>query len=193
MPVALTGSVADGDVDFANKRAHVIGGAPGIPGVSGELIVIDPYAYYRGYGQTVYQLEDDSTLPFNPALSSGPLYVVTQMLAVANDSGSSPVLVGTEQEPSGPAYHIRVSVSQSALNSNLSSLQVVQALGSGQLDIWITQDSFELERMEFSTSDPSAGAAAVRLQLSNWNNVPFIEGPPPEQFNLPSDTPIASY
>ncbi len=182
----LSGTVADGDIDFANKTAHVTGGLPGLPGFSGELIVVDPYAYSRPYGATKYVMAGDSDLSINPALSSGPEFIVTQILAVANDPGLSPVLVGTEPEPSGPCYHIRVSVTQSALNSKLSSSTVVQALGSGKLDLWITQGDFELERLEFSTSDPNAGAAAVRLVLSNWNKVSPIVPPPASEFDIPA-------
>jgi hypothetical protein len=184
MPIALTGSSAYGDIDFANKTAHVIGGVPGIPNLAGEVIVIDPYAYVRAPGGVTYTSEGDSDLPINPALSSGPLYLIQQIVAVANDKGLSPVLVGVEQEQYGSSYHIRVDVSQSALNSKLASLQAVQALGSGQLDLWITQSGFQLERLEYSTSDPSSGAAAIRLVLSNWNNVSPILAPPANQMNL---------
>ena len=159
---------------------------PGLPGVSGEMIIVDPYLYYRPYGATKYTFNGTSTLPINPVLPSGPLFIVQQMVVVASDPGLSPVLVGTEQEASGPCYHIRVDVTQSALNSKLSSLNIVQALGSGKLDLWITQGDFQLERLEFSTTDPNAGAAAIRLILSNWNRVSPITGPPPNQFEIPA-------
>jgi hypothetical protein len=188
-PISLNGTVADGDVDFTNKTAHVIGGLPGVPGLSGEVIIVDQYAYVRAYGATRYTLESASSVSINPSLSSGPAVVVTQMLAVANAAALSPVLVGTEQEPSGPCYHIRVDVTKSVLNDKLSSLAVVQALGGGKLDLWITQGDYQLERLEMSTSDPNAGAAAVRLVLSNWNDVAAITDPPITQVG---DEPTAS-
>jgi hypothetical protein len=186
MPISLDGTTAEGDIDFANKRAHITGGMPGLPGYSGELIIISPYTYSRGYGATKYTMAGTSALSIDPTAASGPLFIVSSMVAVANDSGSSPVLVGdSEAEPSGPCYHIRVTVSQSALSNKLSSLQTVQALGGGQLDLWITHDDFQLERLQFTTTDPSAGAAAVRLVLSNWNQVPTIIGPFANQFDIP--------
>jgi hypothetical protein len=73
-------------------------------------------------------------------------------------------------------------------------LQVVQALGSGRIDVWITQGDFQLERMEFSTSDPKAGAAAIRLVLSNWNGVSPIDVPPDNQIDTgASPSAVASY
>jgi hypothetical protein len=191
LPISLDGVTAEGDIDFANQRAHIIGGAPGIPGLSGELIVYEVYSYIRAYGATRYEMVGTSTLPIDPTGSAGPLFVVSQMVAVANDPGSNPVLVGMEAEPGGTCYHIRVTVTQSALNDKLASLEVVQALGSGKLDLWITQGDFQLERLEFSTSDPNAGTAAARLLLSNWNSVSPIRQPPEEQLVTPSLESVA--
>lgn len=168
----------------------MVGGAPGIPSLSGEVIVVDAYAYVRAPGAVLYTSQGNSNLALNPALASGPLFIVEQVVAVANDPGLNPVYVGIEQEQYGACYHIRVDVTQTALNSKLSSLQVVQALGSGKIDLWITQSGFQLERLEFSTSDPASGAAAVRLVLSNWNNVSAIEAPPQNQVD--NGVPAAS-
>jgi hypothetical protein len=71
-------------------------------------------------------------------------------------------------------------VAQTALNS------VGQAAGNGKLDLWITQDGFQLERLEFSTADPSAGVAAFRVVLSNWNSVPAIVAPDPNNMETPA-------
>jgi hypothetical protein len=186
MPIGLAGTTADGDIDLANKTAHVIGGLPGVPGFSGELIVIDPYAYFRAYGGTKYSSAADSTLSVNPALSSAasPAWLIGQVLGIANDPALSPVLVGTEQEASGSTYHIRVEVTKEVTQASLNSAG--QAFGNGKLDLWITQDSFQLERLEFSSADPSAGVAAFRVVLSNWNNVPAILAPDPNNMETPA-------
>lgn len=183
--MSLNGTTAEGDVDFQNQTAHLSGGMPGLPGVSGELVVIHPWSYFRAYGETKYTMTGDSELPVNPVLANGPLFVVQKILDVAADPGLSAELVGTEDEPSGPCYHIHVNVTQSALNSQLASLSVVEALGSGTLDLWITQGDYQLERLQFTTSDPAAGTAAIRLVLSNWNRVQTITGPPANEFEAP--------
>ena len=175
--------MADGDIDFTNQTAHIVGGVPGLPGLSGELIIADQWAYSRPYGATKYTKGAVQLLTINPADKSYGLFVVQQMVAVANAQGLIPKLIGTELEPGGPCYHIHVGVSQSALNSHLASLQIVQALGSGSLDLWITQDGFQLERLEFSTSNTDAGTAAVRLLLSNWNSISPIEAPADNQID----------
>jgi hypothetical protein len=186
MPIGLAGTTADGDIDLANKAAHVIGGMPGVPGLSGELIVISPYAYFRTYGGTKYSSASDSILSVNPALSSAfsPAWLIGLIVGLANDPALSPVLVGTESEASGPCYHIRVEVTKEVAQTALNS--VGQAAGNGKLDLWITQDGFQLERLEFSTADPSAGVAAFRVVLSNWNSVPAIVAPDPNNMETPA-------
>jgi hypothetical protein len=190
VPVSLAGTVADGDIDFGKGTAHVIGGMPGLPGVSGEMLVVEPYAYVRGYGETRFHEQGSSELAVDPALASQSLYIVQQVVAAASDKSLSPVLVGTEQEPGGSCYHIRVAVTQAALGAQLANLGAVQNEGTGQLDLWITQNDFQLERLEFSTADPAAGTAIIRLVLSNWNRVGIISGPAPNQIVTPA--PVAS-
>ena len=186
LPVSLTGTEAEGDIDFANKAAHVTGGMPGLSGVSGELIVFQPYAYFRGYNETQFTQQDSSGLSIDPSDQNTSLYFIEQVVGAASDKTLSPVLVGVEQEPGGPSYHIRVAVTQAALSSQLSNLVSLQEKGNGQMDLWITQNDFQLERLEFSTSDPAAGTAAIRLTLSHWNSVGVIKQPAYNQVASPS-------
>jgi hypothetical protein len=181
--VPLDGTVVDGDIDLANKAAHIVGGMPGLQDMSGEMIIIDPYTYYRTYGQTQYAEGDDSGLAVNPALPSGAAYIIEQVLAIASDPSLSPTLVGIESTPSGSAYHVRVSLSSDAVNSKLSSFG--KAFGGGQLDLWIMQDGYWLERLEFSTPDPTIGPGAIRIEFSKWNDISPIEAPPAVQLATP--------
>ena len=189
LPFSLSQAHAEGDVDLVNKTAHIVGWMPSVAGLSGELIIVDPYMYTRGYGQTQYQLGYDSGLPINPAVPSGVAYVLNQILNIAADSRLSPVLVGTEQEPYGAAYHIRVDVTPTVANDSLAASG--QLVGTGTLNLWILQNGFWLERLEFSTSDPSAGAAAIRIVMSNFNGVQPILPPPDAQIFTETASPSA--
>jgi hypothetical protein len=157
--------------------------------MSGELIVMDPYTYSRFPGANKYTLGQDSDLAINPALPSGAVYLVQQIIAIAADSRLSPVLVGTEQEPTGAAYHIRVDLTPDVVNDKLGSSG--HAYGTGTLNLWILHDGFFVERMVFSSSDPSFGAAAVQIVMSNFNNVAPIEAPPGIQVEEPSSASTA--
>jgi hypothetical protein len=186
VPFILNGGQAEGDIDFGNQAAHVIGSLPGVPDLSGELIVVHPNAYFRTYGQSQFTSADDSVLTINPALNSNSvLLVVSELLTLANDSALSPKLVGTDNEPSGAAYHISVDIPVEKLNTSLGSLG--QVFGAGTLNVWITADgNFWLERMEYSQASQTAGAAAIRLVLSQWNDITPIEVPPAVQVAVPS-------
>jgi hypothetical protein len=187
LPFGLKDAHAEGDVDLFHQAAHITGWMPSIPGVSGEIIVVDPYVFSRGYGETQYQVGYSSSLPINPATPTGAYYIIEQVLNIAADSSLSPVLVGTEQEPYGAAYHIRVQVTPNVANDKLAASG--RLLGTGELNLWILQDGFWLERMEFSTTDPSAGAAAIRIVFSSFNNVPSIDVPPDKQIFAGSPSP----
>ena len=146
--------------------------------------MVSPYTYSRPAGADKYTLGQDSDLPINPTLESGPAFLVQQIVAIAADSRLSPVLVGTEQEPTGAAYHIRVDLAPDVVNDKLGSSG--HSFGTGTLNLWILHDGFFVERMVFSTSDPSFGAAAVQIVMSNFNNVAPIEAPPAIQIEAPS-------
>jgi hypothetical protein len=80
-----------------------------------------------------------------------------------------------------------VELTPAVVNDKLGSAG--HSMGIGTLNLWILQDGFQVERMEFSTSDPSSGAAAIRLVMTNFNNVSPITVPPDNQIDtgaLPS-------
>jgi hypothetical protein len=187
LPFGLKDAHAEGDIDLLHQAARITGWMPSIAGISGEILVIDPYCFTRTYGETQYQVGYASSLPINPATPTGAYYIIEQALKIASDSSVSPVLVGTEDEPYGKAYHVRVQITPNVANDKLGASG--QLLGSGELNLWILQDGFWLERMEFSTSDPTAGAAAIRIVFSNFNNVPAIDIPPDKQIFVGSPSP----
>lgn len=176
--------MADGDIDIGNATARVVGGMPGLPDLSGEMLVTDIYTYTRKYGETKYTVGAASSLVLNPATSVFPIF--QSVMTLANDPTLSPVLVGTENENGVSVYHIRIEVSTAAMQTGLKS--VGQALGGGMLDLYITTDTFQVERLDFSTSDPNAGTAAARFVFSNWNGVsPILT---PDRVNVNEGTPL---
>lgn len=156
---------------------------PGVPSMAGEVIVVDPYAFVRSYGQTRYQMQGSSELFLDPASATGPVSIVRKIVSIADDPRLHAKLIGVEAEPTGPSYHLQVDVTPEVVAANLGLSS--ETIGNGTLDLWIYQDSFRVERIEFHGSDPKAGAAAVRLVLTNYNNVAPIDGPAANQFDLP--------
>jgi hypothetical protein len=129
-------------------------------------------------------MSGSSTLSMDPIGQAGPMSIVKKIVDIANDPRLEPKLLGIEQEPTGPCYHVQVVVTPEVVLDNLSLSN--QAFGHGTLDLWIYQDSLRVERLEFHGTDPHAGASGLRLVLTNYNQVGPITGPPKEQFEIPA-------
>jgi hypothetical protein len=182
--IPLNGSYVEGDLDIANKDAHFQGSAPGLPGFAGEILEKGPYVYIRMPGETKYKMEGSSQLSIDPVdTTTGPVGVVKSILKVAADKRLQPELIGTESPLGESCYHIRVTVTPEVVNERLGLGGT--AVANGSLDLWILQDGFNLQVLQFRSSNPAGGSVAIRLALSNFNAVAPIEAPPPEQFEIP--------
>ena len=179
----LDGSWAEGDIDFAHSSAHVQGAVPGVPGLSGEVIVSGGYAWVRAPGQTRYTLEGIGNLAIDPTDRTVALWIVQQVMDVAASQGSQLRLIGMENMLGESCYHVQVPFQLETLTEKGFG---VALFGSGTLDLWIARDSFRLRVMEFAGSEATAGPVSVRLQLSNINAVAPIKEPRADQFDMPS-------
>lgn len=170
---------------MANKNAHFEGSAPGIPGFSGEMIIVGTYTYIRLPGQTKYALTGTDSLSINAADSkAGPMAMVGSIVDIAADKALQPRLVGMEDVLGNTCYHVQVTVTPEVVQKFLGLGG--SAVGNGRLDLWILQDGFNLRMLEFHSSDPTAGSMALRLSFSNFDAVEEIKAPPPEQFEIPA-------
>ena len=188
--ISLNDTTASGDIDLANTAAHIQGTLPGLPDFAGEVIVVKGYAYVRTPGQDKYVLEADTSLALNPAdATGGPAAMVQTIIQIAADPSLSPQLLGTDPEPGGACYHIRVQATPDLVKAKMGL--VGTGVGTSTLDLWIFQDSFRVERLELHTSDPTT-SAAIRLVMSNYDNIAPINPPPAEQFEIPGlESPTA--
>ena len=152
--------------------------------MTGEIIVVEPYAYVRGYGETKYSMEGSSALFLDPASASGPWSIIQKIVDVADDPRLTPTLVGTEQEPTGPCYHIQVKVTPEVVSANLGLTN--QLIGTGTLDMWIYTGSLLVERIQYQGFDPHVGVAGVRMVMTSYNAVGQIKAPPLDQYEIPA-------
>jgi hypothetical protein len=145
-------------------------------------VVVNGLAYVRTPGQTKYALEADTSLSLNPAdATGGPAAMVQTIIQIAADPSLSPRLIGIEQEPGGTCYHIQVQATPDVVSSKMGLTGT--AVGSSTLDLWIFQDSFRVERLDLHSVDPTS-SAAIRLVLSNYDNIAPINAPPAAQFDI---------
>jgi hypothetical protein len=172
---------------MANKTAHLTGTIPSLPGFNGEMLIAYDMAYIRKPGEAKYMGQSISELALSP-IDSGSIKGVASMvgsvLAVAADKRLNPQLVGMEDVLGDTCYHVRVTVTPTVVNEKLGLGGT--ALGNGALDVWATQDGFNMRLLEFRSSDPTAGSVAIRLTLSSFNEVEPISAPDPKQFEIPA-------
>lgn len=159
---------------------------PGLPELGGELIEAGGNAFLRQYGATGYTEVAASTLEFDPGSRNGPAQYIQGIIAILGDSGVSPKLVGTEDCQEGKCWHISATLTPEAINNRL--VMVGDAMGDGQFDMWVLQDSYRVARMEFQSSDPTAGAVALRLLFTNYDKAVTINAPTADQL-APTPTP----
>jgi hypothetical protein len=189
--IPLDGTTASGDLDLANSAAHVTGTLPGLPNFAGELLVVAGTAYYRAPNQPKFSTEAATSLPINPAdKTSGPTGIVQEVLSTVADKSLNPQLLGTSDEAGGACYHIQVQATPDVVKTGLG--MTGQGVGYAKVDLWIYESNFLVERLELHTSDPTAGSAAIRLVLSNYNSVAAILPPAAGQFDPSGVQPAAS-
>jgi hypothetical protein len=189
--IPLDGTTATGDLDLANSAAHITGTLPGLPNFAGELLVVAGTAYYRAPNQPKFSTEAATSLPINPAdKTSGPTGIVQEVLSTVADKSLNPQLLGTSQEAGGWCYHIQVQATPDVVKTGLG--MTGQGVGYAKVDLWIYESNFLVERLELHTSDPTAGSAAIRLVLSNYNSVAAILPPAAGQFDPSGVQPAAT-
>ena len=182
LTIPLDGTTASGDIDASNAAAHITGTLPGLPDFAGQVLVVDGNAYLRVPGQSIFSTEAASSLPLNPADSSGGVLAEFQtILTTVDDKDLNPKLLGIESRPGGPCYHIQVQAAPDVV-SNVLDL-TGQGVGYAIVDMWIYQSNFLIEHMDLHTSDPLAGSAAIRLVLSEYNSIAPIVAPAAGQFD----------
>jgi hypothetical protein len=183
--IAMDGAYAEGDIDLANQSIHFTGALPGIPGLAGEVLIVQDYAYVRVPGETKYSMEGADQLFVNPANPQDlPISMVKSVIVTADDGRLQPRLIGMEDVLGDTCYHVRVTLTKEVVTNKLGLSG--EALGTGTLDLWIVQDTFNLRVLEFHGSDDVAGPMAIRLTLSDFDSIEPITAPPPEQFEIPA-------
>jgi hypothetical protein len=184
MVVTLDGAQAVGDIDLANKAAHVTGTLPTVPDIAGEVIVYKGYAYSRTPGQTKYTFGADTSLALNPADSAGPpITWIKGILLIADADSVTPTLLGDSEEPGGTAYHIQVYATPALVKADF--LLQGDGVGNAKVDLWIRHGDYRLLRMEVHTNDSLAGPGVVRLVLTKHDAIDAITAPDPSLWEIP--------
>lgn len=191
--VELSGTTFSADLDLENGDARATFSAPGLLGLTGEIIVVDGTSYLKtSLTGALYR-----TLP-----GGGDIPEPSGTVRASILEGLTGLLVRPELDPvraedvacgNATCYRVEIALSPADL----------AALGAGDLEapagfpgpiplpdlttatvdltVLVAQDTARLAGITAKTDQGTDGAAAVDLTFSKWDEAVSISAPPPDQ------------
>jgi len=212
MGMSLDGVTVDGDVDVANKSAHVAFELPGMFGLSGEAIVIGPDTYVltsltgdKWVHMTSDQTDGDQS-GHEPPTADEIATKVDEFLATEGVTAEK-----LDDAPCGndTCYHVQVTVSSETLLQhyldNMGSggdMGILGQLGMGQMDpadllrgplvvdLLFQQNGLWLRGVSVGAEAGGLQGTSLTVVFSNWNQSVNISAPPADQVTEEGDLPI---
>jgi hypothetical protein len=179
----LKGTSADGDVDIANKKAHVSFGAPALLGVTGDLIAIDKTTYTRIslIGTKYTKQVSDATDPSGAA--ANPQQAIDEITKFLNTPGVAPTKLADEKCGDKDCYHVSMNLTSDQLNGVTGGLGSSAPTGTGTVDVWVQKTDLRPAKMTVGANMGDQGNLSVAVTLSAYDAAVTI--------NPPADADIA--
>ena len=180
--IDLKGTAAEGDLDIGNKKLKLGFAAPGIFGVTGELIQVvnDSYIKVNLLGEK-YQ-KSTSTPDASGEVASDPLKVIQEVNDFLNKPGVAPTKLADERCGDKDCYHVAVNITCDQLGDSLGGLVPSGAPGgTGVLDLWVQKDSLRPAKLGVKVTAGDMGTVDVLVTFSNYDAAVTIEPPPADQ------------
>jgi LppX_LprAFG lipoprotein len=187
----LTGTTAEGDLDFADTAAHIAFAAPALLGVTGDLIAVDGAAYLKVslLGDKYQKLDETPGSTASPGASLSPSGSAASPLPTAGMVDSlktalgqlktPPTKLADEQCGDTTCYHVRVTLDQST-TSALESL-APGVTGTGTVDVWVRQNDLRPSQIVIKGDSGTAAGMTVTATFSDWDKAVSIQAPPADQ------------
>ena len=184
----LSGTTLEGDVDVTKQAIDLKLAVTGLFGTTGEVIVIDGYAYTKislsGNTFTKSKLSDTIpvSIPSPGAIASG---VITDQIdafrKVLTDAGAVATLKPDDKVGGKDAYHVSISLPLAKINSMLGAQGGSAASGitldSASVEIWTYKENLLPARIEIKASAGATGNLDVVVTLSNYDQAVTIKAP----------------
>jgi len=179
----LKGTTAEGDVDVANKKAHLSFGAPALLGVTGDVIVDNDSTYTKvsllgpKYTKTVNSPSDAA------GAASDPTKVIDELTKFLNQPGVAPTKQADEKCGDKDCYHVSMNLTADQLGGVTSGLGSAAANGSGTVDVWVQKNDLRPAKLAVTANMGDQGTVNVSAALSNYDQ--------PVTINPPADSDVA--
>lgn len=189
----LTGTTFSADLDIENGDARATFSAPGLLGLTGEVIALDGTSYLKttltGALYRTQPIGADVPEP-SAAVRATILKDITGLLARPE---LQPVKADDVACGSTTCYRVEIALSPADLTAlgagNLEAPDVLPvpiplpdlATATVDLTILVTKDTTRLAGVTANADLGANGAAAVDLTFSKWDEAVSISPPPPDQ------------
>jgi hypothetical protein len=182
--IDLKGTTASGDLDIANKKAHVNLSAPALLNVTADIIVIGKDTYTKvsllgpQYTKTTSTDSGDPT-----AVAGDPQKAIDEINKFLNTPGVAPTKQADEKCGDKDCYHVTMNLTSEQLGGAIGGLGSGAPTGTGTVDVWSQKSDLRPAKVAITANMADQGTVTVTLTLSNYDAAVTI--------NPPADSDIA--
>jgi hypothetical protein len=199
LPVDLTGSTLEGDIDVIDKEGKIAVAVPAVFGFSADAISTGGQTYIKTSLQPdgkYHKLDLGALtsglplpLPSLPTTVGSPdpsavAAMVDQFKAQLDKLTIPPTKLADEKIGDQDCYHVQTKVSAADLPQASSAL----GTGSVTVDVWTRKSDYRPARLTIAVDAGTSGNLAITVDLTNYDAPVTITVPPSDQI---SDQPFA--
>ncbi len=197
LPIDLTGTTLEGDIDVADSEAKVSVAVPALLGFTAEAIATGGQAYVKtslspdGKYHKVDTAALTSGLPL-PSLPAGlgspdpsaAAALADQVKAQLDKLTTPPTKLADEKIGDQDCYHVQMKVNGTDVP------QASGALGEGSVtvDLWTRKSDYRPARVMIAVDAGASGTLSITVDLTNYDAPVTVTVPPADQI---SDQPLS--
>ena len=191
--IELTGTTFSADLDLAEGDARLTFSAPGLLGLTGEVIAFDGTSYVKTTltGALFHAQPVGADVPTPSGGSQAAfLTAITDLLA---NPALEPIKTDDVECGSTTCYRVEITLSKADLTAlgvdrleAPSGLPIPFPLAAEiptplELTVLVAKDTTRLAGLTANADGGTAGATAIDLTFSKWDEAVSISAPPPDQ------------
>ena len=204
LPIDLTGTTLEGDIDIADSEAKLAVSVPALLGFSADLIATGGQAYVKTslnpdgkyHKIDLASMTNGLPLPSLPAGAASPdpsaVAAALDQFKAELDKLPTPTKLADEKIGDQDCYHVKIKVNSSDIPQASGVLN--GATGSVTVDVWTRKSDYRPARINVAVDDGTAGNLAITIDLTNYDAPVTVTAPPADQisdqpFSIPGLTP----
>jgi hypothetical protein len=173
--IDLKGTTLEGDIDLGNKKLHLAFAAPGLMGVTGDLILIDQVSYVKVSLLGPKYSKSTSTDTSSP---TDPQNLVNSVNEFLSKPGVAPTKLADEKCGDQDCYHVSLNLTSDQLGSVIpSGLESAAPTGSGTVDVWVRKNDLRPSKVNINATGGDMGTVAVALVFSAYDAAVTVNPP----------------